>query len=119
MTVEQIAARLTELCRQEKFDVAQKELYADDAVSIEPYATPGFEIETKGREALTEKDKKFSAMVETRYGTEVSEPLIAGNVIAFVLTMDLKMIGRDRMKMSELCVYHVKDGKIISEEFFM
>ncbi|MEV4887084.1 nuclear transport factor 2 family protein [Chitinophaga ginsengisegetis] len=119
MTVEQIAARLTGLCREEKFDVAQKELYADDAVSIEPYAIPGFEKETRGLEALIEKDKKFSAMVEARYGTVVSPPLIAGNVIAFTLTMDIKLIGRDRIKMNELCVYHVKDGKIISEQFFM
>ncbi|MEI3802512.1 MULTISPECIES: nuclear transport factor 2 family protein [unclassified Chitinophaga] len=119
MTVEQIAARLAGLCREEKFDVAQNELYADDAVSIEPYAIPGFEKETRGLEALIEKDKKFSAMVEARYGTVVSPPLIAGNVIAFTLTMDIKLIGRDRTKMNELCVYHVKDGKIISEQFFM
>lgn len=119
MTVEQVASRLAELCREEKFDIAQKELYGDDAVSIEPYATPDFEKETKGLKALNEKDRKFSAMVEARYGTVVSTPLIAGNVIAFVLTMDIKLIGKDRIKMSELCVYHVKDGKIISEQFFM
>lgn len=119
MTVEQIASRLASLCREEKFDVAQKELYADDAVSIEPYATPEFEKETKGRQALVEKDKKFRSMVETSYGTTASAPLIAGNVIAFVLTMDVKMKGKERMAFSELCVYHVKDGKIISEQFFM
>ncbi|MBO9729971.1 MAG: nuclear transport factor 2 family protein [Chitinophaga sp.] len=119
MTVEQIASRLAELCREEKFDVAQKELYADDAVSIEPYATPEFEKETKGWQALVEKDKKFNSMVEERHGTTVSSPLVAGNVIAFVLTMDLKMKGKERMTVSELCVYHVKDGKIISEQFFM
>jgi hypothetical protein len=119
MTVEQVASRLAELCREEKFDVAQKELYADDAISIEPYATPDFEKETKGLSALIEKDKKFRSMVESRYGTTVSTPLIAGNVIAFVLTMDIKLIGKDRVKMNELCVYHVKDGKIISEQFFM
>jgi hypothetical protein len=119
MTTEQIAARLIALCREEKFDIAQKELYADDAVSIEPYATPDFEKETKGLAALTEKDKKFRSFVEARYGTVVSAPLIVGNVIAFVLTMDIKLIGKDREKMNELCVYHVKDGKIISEQFFM
>lgn len=119
MTVEQIASRLATLCREEKFNVAQKELYADDAVSIETFATPDFEKETKGLKALIEKDRKFSSMVEARYGTTVSTPLIVGNVIAFVLTMDIKRIDMERMTMSELCVYHVKDGKIISEQFFM
>ncbi|MEC5148242.1 SnoaL-like domain-containing protein [Chitinophaga sp. 212800010-3] len=119
MTVEQITNRLAEYCRKEEFSLAHKELYAADAVSIEPYATPDFEKETRGLDALNEKDKKFNSMVESRYGVTVSAPLIAGNVFCFVLTMDIKMKGKERMKMAELCVYHVKDGKVVSEEFFM
>jgi hypothetical protein len=119
MTVEQVASRLAEYCRKEDFSLAQKELYADEVVSIEPYDIPGFEKETRGLAALMEKDRKFSSMVESRYGTTVSAPIIAGNVFAFVLTMDLKINGTNREKMTELCVYHVKDGKIISEQFFM
>jgi hypothetical protein len=118
MIIEQVALRLAEYCRKEEFSLAQKELYADDAVSIEPYEIPGFDKETRGLSALMEKDRKFSSMVESRYGTTVSEPIIAGNMFAFVLTMDLKIKGRDREKVTELCVYHVKDGKIISEQFF-
>jgi hypothetical protein len=119
MTVEQIATRLAALCRQEQFSVAQQELYADDAVSIEPHDIPGFDRETRGLAALKEKDKKFNAMLEARYGTTVSTPLIAGNSFAFVLTMDIKLSGRERETMQELCVYQVKDGKIISEQFFI
>ncbi|WP_300600718.1 SnoaL-like domain-containing protein [Niabella sp.] len=119
MTVAQMAARLAEFCRNEQFSQAQKELYAEDAVSIEPVEIPGFEKETRGLRALMEKDKKFSAMVEARYGTTVSEPLIAGNAFSFVLTMDLKMKGGSREQLQELCVYTVRDGKIISEQFFM
>jgi hypothetical protein len=29
------------------------------------------------------------------------------------------MKGQGRMNMGELCVYRVKDGKIVSEEFFL
>ncbi len=119
MTTEQIAVRLAEYCRHEQFSEAQSELYADEAVSIEPFDTPGFDLETRGLPALKEKDTKFSAMVESRYGTTVSEPLIAGNAFSFVLTMDIKMKGRDRGQFKELCVYTVKEGKIISEQFFM
>jgi hypothetical protein len=113
MTVEQVALRLAEYCRKEEFSLAQKELYANDVVSIEPYDIPGFEKETRGLAALMEKDRKSRAMVEARYGTTVSAPIIAGNVFAFVLTMDLKINGRDRETMTELCVYHVKEDKII------
>ena len=40
MSTQQIAARLAELCRQGEFEAAQKELFAKDAVSIEPRETP-------------------------------------------------------------------------------
>ncbi len=52
-------------------------------------------------------------------GIETSEPLVAGNSIAFTLAMDITMKGQGRMKAPELCVYEVKDGKIIREQFFV
>jgi hypothetical protein len=32
--------------------------------------------------------------------------------------MDVTMKGRGRMNLEEICVYQVKDGKIVREEFF-
>ncbi|GAA0553710.1 nuclear transport factor 2 family protein [Chitinophaga japonensis] len=119
MTTQEIANRLAELCRKGDYETAQKELYAEDAVSIEPYATPEFEKETKGLQAIIEKGQKWSAMVEEVHGGDVSEPLVADNSFALIMTMDLTMKGMGRMKMSELCVYQVKDGKVVSEQFFM
>lgn len=119
MTTQEIANRLVELCRQGDFETAQRELFAEDAVSIEPYASPAFEKETKGLKAIFEKGKKFGEMVEQMYGNTVSEPLVAGDAIALKGSMDVKMKGRDRESMSELCVYTVRDGKIVSEQFFM
>lgn len=119
MTLDQIATRLADYCRKEQFTQALEELYAENAVSIEQFEFPNFDKETRGLKAMMEKDRKFSAMVEFRYGTTVSDPLIAGNSFCFVLTMDMKMRGRDRETLTELCVYTVTDGKIISEQFFM
>lgn len=119
MTTQQIADRLVTLCKEGKFDQAQKELYADNCVSIEPEATQGFEKEVKGRAAIEKKGKDFDAMVESTHGVTVSQPLVTGNTIAFVLDMDITMKGRPRGKMGELCVYTVKDGKIVAEQFFM
>ncbi|MFT3701808.1 MAG: nuclear transport factor 2 family protein [Agriterribacter sp.] len=119
MTTQQIASRLAELCRQGKFEDAQKELYAQDVVSIEPEATPAFEKETKGAQKNLEKVRKFDSMVEKMHSVKVSEPIISGNSFAFKMDMDLTMKGRDRETMGELCVYNTKDGKIIAEQFFM
>ncbi|HXB09427.1 MAG TPA: nuclear transport factor 2 family protein [Puia sp.] len=119
MSTTEIANRLAELCRKGDFEGAQKELFADDAVSLEPYSTPDFEQETKGLDAIIEKGKKWAEMVEETYGMEVSQPLASDSSFALTMHMDVKMKGRDRMTMTELCVYHVKDGKIVSEQFFM
>lgn len=119
MTTNQIANRLVELCRQGQWKNAQQELYAQDVVSIEPQATPAFEKETKGLKAVQEKADQFDAMVETMHKVEVSDPVVAGNSFACTIRMDATMKGRDRMDMTELCVYQVKDGKVIQEEFFM
>lgn len=117
--VKEIAKRLAALCEQNEFETAQKELYGEDVVSIEPYATADYAKETKGAENVLAKIKKFNDSVETSYGNKVSGPLVAGNSIAFKLSMDVKMKGRERMQMEEICVYEVKEGKIISEQFFM
>jgi len=119
MSTEKVANRLVELCRKGEFEAAQKELFAEDAISIEPYSTPEFEKETKGLKAIVEKGHKFDSMVEKMHHLEISDPLVAENVIAFTLSMDMTMKGHERSKMDELCVYHVKDGKIVSEQFFM
>ena len=119
MTTKEIAIRLVELCRKGEFEKAQKELYAKDAVSIEPYATPDFEKETKGLDALLKKGDKFTSMVEKYNSIQVSDPLVSGNSFAVALNMNLTMKGKGAMDMAELCVYQVKDGKIISESFSM
>lgn len=119
MTTSEIASKLVELCRSGQYETAHTKLYAEDAISIEPQASPEFEKETKGLQAIMEKGKKFDSMVESMHSTAVSDPLVTGNVIAFTLTMDVTMKGQGRFTMGELCVYKVKDGKIVSEEFFM
>ena len=119
MTTKQIAERLIELCKQGKFEEAQKELFAADAISIEPYASPAFEKEVRGLDTIIEKGHKFESMVDTTHGITMTEPLVAGKSFASMLTMDVTMKGKDRMNMAELCVYETKDGKIVSETFFM
>jgi hypothetical protein len=119
MSTQQIASRLAELCRQGKFEAAQKELFAEDAVSIEPHETPDFPKVTQGLNAIIEKGHKWESQVEKVHGCTTSTPLVTGNAIAMTLALDVTMKGRGRTKMEEICVYEVKDDKIVSEQFFM
>lgn len=119
MTTKQIADRLVGLCRKGDFETAQSELFAEDVVSIEPYATPEFEKETKGKQAVKEKGDKWNSMVEAMHAVEVSEPIVADNSFACSMCMHVTMKEKGEMDMTELCIYKVKDGKVVEEQFFM
>jgi hypothetical protein len=119
MNTEAIAKRLVELCREGKYEEAQRELYAKDAVSIEPEGLPpGAMGNVKGLEAIYEKGRQFQAAVEAVHGGSVSDPVIAGNWFSVSMRLDITMKGRGRMDMQEICLYHVKEGKIVLEQFF-
>jgi hypothetical protein len=86
-------------------------------INIEPYATAAFAKETKGLNAIIEKGHKFAAMIEQVHSISVSDPLVAGSSFACAMHLDLTIKGHGRMTLNELCIYEVKDGKIISEQF--
>lgn len=119
MTTNQIANRLVELCRKGEFETAQKELFANDAISIEPHSTPAFEKETRGLKAIMEKGQKWNDMVQSVNKLEVSDPIVASSSFACTMNMDVTMKNKERMDMTELCAYQVKDGKIVAEQFYM
>ncbi len=119
MNTEAIAKRLVELCRVGKYDEAQTELYADDAVSIEPEGLPpGALGNAHGMAEIREKGKKFGESIEAVHGSSIGDPVVAGNWFSLTMAMDVTMKGRGRFSMSEVCVYGVRDGKIVSEQFF-
>jgi hypothetical protein len=117
MNTQEIADRLVAHCRKGDFEAAQKELYADHAVSIEQEASPVFAKETKGLKAIMEKGQKFGAMVQEMHAIEISEPMVAGDSFACKLRMDASMKGRGRVNMEEICLYETENGKIVSESF--
>ncbi len=119
LSTKEIAKKLKKHCDKGNFEVAQKELFAKDAVSIEPEASGGFEKETHGLDAILQKGKKWNEMVSATHSIEISEPMIAGNTFSITMRMDVTTKDRGRMDITELCVYNVKNGKIISEQFFM
>jgi len=71
MTTQQIADRLVELCRKGQILEAELELYADNISSIEPAHSPS--KSAKGKDAVIEKGKVFSAIIEERHGGSFSD----------------------------------------------
>lgn len=119
MNTQAIAQRLVELCRQGRYEQAQDELYADDAVSIEMEGLPPDALgSVKGLEAIREKGRRFNEGIEAMHGGSVGDPIVAGSWFSLEMSMDATFKDRGRMKMEEICVYEVRDGKIVREQFF-
>ena len=117
MTTRDIANRLNELFKENKWMEAQDELFSEDAISVEPDHSPGLKI-AEGLDAIKKKGRDFNEMVEEVHGGYASEPIVAGNHISVAMGMDATYKGMGRQKMDEIVVYEVKDGKIVKEQFF-
>jgi hypothetical protein len=117
MTTQEVANRMNELFQQNKWDQVQEELFSDDAESIEPDNAPGLKS-VKGLAAIKKKGQEFNDSIEELHGGYCSEPVVGGNYIAFAMGIDATYKGKGRMKMDEVAVYQVKDGKVVKEEFF-
>jgi ketosteroid isomerase-like protein len=114
--IESIANRLVALCREQKFVEAYKELFSEDAESIDPiYRNVG---PSKGLINLVEREKQFLAKAQI-HSISVSDPMTTLTHFAVTLSMDFTHEERGRVSMSELCVYRVKDGRIVSQQFFI
>ena len=117
MTTQEVANKLVAYVRQGQIFEAQAELYADDIACIEPEGpmAPHF---TKGKEAVSEKGKQFAAMIEEHHGSTCSDPVVGGRHFSISMSIDATMKGMGRQLLDEVCVYEVKDGKIVQEQFF-
>ena len=119
MNTEQVANRLVELCRRGEFQQAQNELYAQDAVSVEPEGAPGGALgNARGLDAIREKGKAFDQTYETIHGITVGDPIVAGEFFSIVMGLDATWKQGGRYAMEEICVYRVRNGKIVLEQFF-
>ncbi len=119
MNTQQVADRLVALCREGKYEEAHNELYAEDAVSREMEGSPsGSAGNVEGLEAIRQKGREWMAGIEQIHGGSVGEPVVAGDWFSLAMGIDATYKDMGRMDMQEICVYQVRDGKIVHEQFF-
>ena len=116
MTTQEIANRLVELCRQEKHPQAQEELYDNNIISIEDEKSKA--PITKGMDAIRKKTIAWEENVVEIHNAYVSDPIVTGNYFVVSMENDITFKDLGRVKIKELCVYEVKNGKIVKEQFF-
>ena len=117
MTIQQIANRLSVLFRENKWEEAQEELFDENAMSIEPYNTAGLKT-VRGNEAIKQKTRDFNGEIDYVHSGYVTDPIVAGRYISFGMGMDAINKQGKRIKLDEIAIYEVREGKIIKEQFY-
>ncbi len=118
MSTAEIAKGLVDMCRQGKNLEAVEKYYSDGVVSVESSAPKGMPAETRGIQAIKEKNQWFFDHNEL-HSEEVNGPFLGEKQFAVEFKMDVtqKASGK-RMHMEEMGLYTVEDGKIVREHFF-
>ena len=117
MTTQEVAARFQELAQQEKWFEIQDEFFADNIRSIDPAHSPYFGY-AEGKAAVRKKGEDFVSRVEAVHRTYTSKPLVSGNHFSVGREIDITVRPHGRIQIKQIMLYEVKDGKILSEQFF-
>ena len=120
MTTQELATRYHELASQRKVNEIHDGLYHEQVVSQEPEkaAAMGLAVVTTGLEAVKAKGTSRRATIEAIHSYSCSEPIVAGEFFSVVLQQEVEFKGKPRVSLEEIAVFHVKDGKIVKEQFF-
>jgi hypothetical protein len=117
LTTQQVATRFNELAQQEKWFELQDELFAENVRSIDPPNSPYFKY-AEGKAAVRKKGEDWVKKIEAAHGRYTSQPVMSGNHFAAGRKVDITVKGFGRIKIDEIMLYEVKDGQIVSEQFF-
>ena len=117
MTTQEVATRFNELAQQEKWFEIQDELFADNVRSVDPPNSPYFKF-AEGKSPVRKKGEDWVKRIEAVHRTHTTEPVVAGNHFAVGRQVDITVQGFGRIKIDEIMLYEVKEGQIVSEQFF-
>ena len=117
LTTEEVAARFNQLAQQEKWFDIQEEFFADNVKSIEPSNSPYFNY-AEGKSEVRKKAEDFVKRIEAVHRTYTSTPIVTGNHFAVSREKDISVNGLGRIQINEIMLYEVRDGLILSEQFF-
>ncbi|MBK8556782.1 MAG: nuclear transport factor 2 family protein [Lewinellaceae bacterium] len=116
MTTAQIAQQLVEHMRQNQFPEAYANLFTPDFESIEPAGAP-FPIAI-GVAGLKPRIDMTHARLKSFVSGYYGDPIVAGDYFSLAMGFEAVTVDDEQVKFDEICVYEVKDGRIIREQFF-
>ena len=121
MDTKEVGTKLAELCREGKNLEAIETLYSETIVSVEAVGDETMPAVMEGIDAIRGKNQWWLDNHEVHEG-DVRGPFPNENRFALIFNFDVTakagpMAGQ-RMKIEEVALYTVEDGKITREEFY-
>jgi len=117
MTTQEVASLFNELAKQEKWFEIQDEFFADNVASIDPPGSPYFGY-AKGTAPVRKKGEDFVKKITAVHSAATTAPIVSGNHFAVGRAIDITQQDFGRIQINQIMLYEVKDGQIISEQFF-
>ena len=117
LSTKEVAARFNELAKQEKWFEIQDELFANTVKSVDPPNSRYFKY-AEGKSPVRKKGEDWVKRIEAVHRRHTTEPVLGGNHFAVGREVDITVQGFGRIKIDEIMLYEVKDGQIVSEQFF-
>ena len=119
MNTQDIAQQLCNHCKNGTEAQGLQELYAADAVSVEPMAPEGMDPVSKGVEAIQAKHDWWDSSFDV-HSIEMEGPFVNGDKFSVVFEMDAtEKASGNRWQAKEIALYEVENGKIARETFMM
>lgn len=116
-TVHEVALRFNELAQQEKWFEIQDEFFAENVKSIEPPNSSWFK-NAEGKAAVRKKGEDWVKRIKEVHRLHTTAPIVGGTYFAVGRDVDITVEGIGRVQSSQVMLYEVKDGQIVSEQFF-
>jgi len=114
MTTQEIADKLVAYCKAGDYKACYAELYSPQVQSLEPDGTI-----CNGLEEMAVKGKEWNDNIEEFNSSSVGDAVVAGNFFSIPMSMNVKFKNAPAaVDFHEICVYQVKDGKVVKEQFF-
>jgi hypothetical protein len=117
LTTHEVAARFDELAQQERWFEIQDELFADNVRSVEPPDSP-YLPDAEGKAAVRKKGEDFVQRIEEVHSASTTHPVVGGNHFAVGRSMEVTARGFGRIRIDQIMLYEVEDGRIVLEQFF-
>ena len=114
----EVGKKLVDYCKSGDVLKAVETLYSPQIESHEAMSMPGMPADSTGLDFVRKKNKDWAESMEV-HSSEVDGPFPLGDRFAVHFKYDAtSKKDNKRMKMEEVALYTVKDGKIVKEEFF-